>query len=47
VKEGGSASFAVTEKNYESLERRQLGFHTIIELRTSSVRGHPAGGTVG
>jgi hypothetical protein len=40
VKGGGNGSFGVTEKNHESLERRQLGFHPIIELRTSPVRGH-------
>jgi CTP-dependent riboflavin kinase len=37
VKGGGSGSFGVTEKNYEALERRYLGFNPIFELRTSPV----------
>jgi hypothetical protein len=35
VKGGGNGSFGVTEKNYETLERRQLRFHPILELRAA------------
>jgi hypothetical protein len=39
VKGDGSGSFGVTEKNYEALGRRQLGFIPILELRTAGVDG--------